>query len=196
MVSNFLIVTRIQTRSVQALETTANSPSRKTPPDIGEQPAGEPRICSAPHTRSTVGGSDSFTLWWSQTETEGFRYQQIKLHLSQSKVTLSAWDLDRLRSVFPLNSECSSLASRTLFGHQYTFCHHFWVGEPYLLHLETPLARWVIFSRGSLNQSKSLFRPRAALTGVLSGTVSPEWTTENATVFTPPANVCSSEMSG
>lgn len=151
MVSNFPIVTRIQTRSVQALETIANPPSRKTPSDTGEQPAGEPRICCAPQTCSTVGGSDSFTLWWSQTETGGFRYQQIKLHFSQSKVTLSAWDLDRLRSVFPLNRECSSIASRTLFSNQYTFCHRFGGGEPHLLHLETPLARWVIFSRGSLN---------------------------------------------
>lgn len=148
MVSNFPIVTRIQSRSVQALETIANPPSRKTPSDIGEQPAGERRICSAPQTCSTVGGSDSFTLWWSRTETGGFRYQQIKLHSSQSKVTLSAWDLDRLRSVFPLNRGCSSLASRTLFGNQYTFCHRFWGGEPHLLHLETPLARWVIFLLG------------------------------------------------
>lgn len=89
-------------------------PPKKTPSDIGELPVGEPQICSAPQTRSSA----SFTLWWPQMETEGFQYQQIKLQFSQSKVTLPAWNLDQLRSVFPRSSQSSSLPSRTFFADQ------------------------------------------------------------------------------
>lgn len=189
MVSNFPIVTRIQTRSVQALETIANRPSRQTPPGTGE-----PRMCSAPQT---VGGSDSLTLclWWSQTQTGGSPYQQIKLHFSQSKVTLSAWDLDRLRSAFPLNRECSSLASRTLFANQYTFCHRFWGRWTSPASPGDAISTVSGFLPGVSELKPIFIQAKAALTGVL-GTVSPGWTSENATVFTPPPNVCSSEMSG
>lgn len=108
VVSNFAIVTRIQTRFARTPETIANRPSRgkktkkkKTLRDTGEQPAGEPRICGAPQICSTVGGSDSFTLWWSQTETGGFPYQQIKASLQPKQGHLVCMESRSAQVCFP-----------------------------------------------------------------------------------------------
>lgn len=141
-----------------------------------------------------------FTLWWPQIETGGFRYQQIELQSSQSKVTFPAWNPDQLRSIFPLSRESSSLSSRTFFGDQFTFLPSFFGVVDFTCftwrrHKHGEIYLFICFGHVGGSEPRRIFILviRAALTGVLircSLLTMDDW--ENAPVFTWAGNLCGS----